>query len=102
MAVQIDETLVRRMARLARLRLSDQEVDLFSRQLTRILDYVQQLDTVDTEGVEPMAHPLAISNIDRDDQPGGRFDSERALANAPERRGRLFRVPAVLDQGSGA
>ncbi len=102
MASEIDEAQVRHIAKLARLNLSDDEVRLFAGQLGEILSYFKQLDEADTAGVEPLAHPLPVTNVLRDDEPGPAFDTDAALRNAPQREGRFFRVPKVLDQGSGA
>jgi len=93
---------VRHIAKLARLKLSDDEVRLFAGQLGDILDHFKQLETVNTTGVEPLAHPLPVTNVLREDEPGVPFDPERALQNAPQREGSFFKVPPVLDQGSGA
>ena len=93
---------VRWVAHLARLRLTDAELETMTRQLGAIVDYVDQLRQVDTEGVEPMAHALDVHNVFRDDEPGACLTPKEALANAPDRRtdarGHLFyAVPAVLD-----
>jgi aspartyl-tRNA(Asn)/glutamyl-tRNA(Gln) amidotransferase subunit C len=88
---------VRWVAHLARLELSDDELETMTRQLSRILDYVDQLQQVNTEGVEPLAHPLPIHNIFRDDDPRPSLPVAEALANAPERHGDFYSVPAVLD-----
>ena len=98
----IDEAQVRHIAKLARLKLTEDEVQRFSGQLAEILAYFQQLDTVDTEGVEPLAHPMPITNVLREDEPHEPFDAQHALANAPQREGDFFKVPAVLDPSAGA
>lgn len=100
MAESIDESLVRRIAHLARLRVDDSEVRLFTAQLARILEYVKLLDSVDTSGVEPLAHPLPLSDVLRSDEIRPSLPVEQALANAPQRQGSLFKVPAVLDSGA--
>ena len=102
MPAAIDEAQVRHIARLARLSLSADEVRLFAGQLAGILDYVKQLDTVNTAGVEPLAHPLLVTDVVRADEPGSTLDPEIALRNAPQREGHFFKVPPVLDQTSGA
>ena len=102
MASAIDEAQVRHIAKLSRLKLTGAEVHLFAGQLAAILDYVRQLESVDAAGVEPLAHPLPAVNVVRADEPGVPLDSAQALANAPERTGRLFKVPAVLDPSAGA
>lgn len=98
----IDETRVRHIAKLARLNLTDEEVRIFSGQLSRILDYVQQLERVNTDGIEPLAHPLPMTNVLRADEPHRSFSTQQALANAPAREGSFFKVPTVLDPSMGA
>lgn len=102
MAKKIDETLVRHIAHLSRLKPSDDEVRLFSEQLSRIVEYVEKLSELDTEGVEPTAHAMPVHNVFRDDVPTQPFTPDQALANAPQRDGSFFGVPKVLDQDSGA
>lgn len=93
---------VRHVAKLARLRLSEEEVDRFGYQLANVLNYVSQLGELDVEGVEEMAHPLDLVNVLRDDEPTQPLDVEVALRNAPAREGRFFAVPKVLGDGGGA
>jgi len=88
---------VRWVAHLARLRLSDAELDTMTRQLSKILDYVNQLQQVNTDGVEPLAHALEVHNVFRDDEPAPSLPVDAALANAPDRRGDFYGVPAVLE-----
>ena len=95
MAITFDEA--RWIAHLARLELSDSELQTMSRQLSTILDYVEQLKEVDTTGVEPLAHPLPIQNVFRADEPAPSLPIDEALANAPKRIGPYYGVPAVFD-----
>jgi aspartyl-tRNA(Asn)/glutamyl-tRNA(Gln) amidotransferase subunit C len=95
MALSRDD--VRWVAHLARLQLTDGELETMARQLSSILDYINQLQQVNTEGVEPLAHPLPVQNVFRDDEPAPSLPVEQALANAPDRRGDFYGVPAVLD-----
>lgn len=88
---------VRWVAHLARLELSDAELATMTRQLGAILDYVQQLQQVPTDDVEPLAHPLPLENVFRDDQLTGSLPTEAALANAPQLHGDFYAVPAVLE-----
>ncbi len=97
MAALIDEAQVRRIAKLARLNLSDEEVRLFAGQLANILDYVRQIESLDTEGVEPLAHPADVTDVLREDEPCEGLSARQALANAPETHSDCFRVPAVID-----
>lgn len=98
----LDEARVRHIARLARLNLTEEEIHRTTGALAEILAYFAQLDEVDTENVQPMAHAMPITDVVRDDEPGPSFDPDRALQNAPQREQHFFRVPKVLDQGSGA
>ena len=88
---------VRRIARLARVGLSDDEVSRFQGQLSEILDYFQRLQEVDTENLPPTAHTLAMHNVMREDEPRPSFAKEDVLANAPQRENDLFRVRAILE-----
>ncbi len=88
---------VRHIATLARVGLNDDEVSRFQGQLSQILDYFHRLQEVDTEGVPPTAHTLAMRNVMRDDEPRPSSDKEDILANAPERQDDLFRVRAILE-----
>ncbi|MBY0526659.1 MAG: Asp-tRNA(Asn)/Glu-tRNA(Gln) amidotransferase subunit GatC [Gemmataceae bacterium] len=91
----VDDT--RWVAHLARLQLADAELATMTRQLGAILDYVTQLQQARTDNVEPLAHPLPIHNVFRDDSPAPSLSVDAALANAPQRRDNFFAVPAVLD-----
>ena len=88
---------VRKVARLARLKLREAEVETFTRQLGHVLQYMDLLGEVDTTGVEPMAHAIEMTNVLRDDAPAASLPREAALANAPQSDGRYFLVPAILD-----
>jgi aspartyl-tRNA(Asn)/glutamyl-tRNA(Gln) amidotransferase subunit C len=93
---------VRWVAHLARLELSDAELETMTRQLAAIVEYVDQLKQVNTEGVEPLAHALAVHNVFRDDELVPSLPVAEALANAPDKRTdahgeQFYGVPAVLD-----
>ncbi len=88
---------VRRVAHLARLALSDQEVERFAVDLGRILEYVRQLQTLDVEGVEPTAHAMPVTNVFRADEPVAGLTREAALANAPATKDGLFLMPRILE-----
>jgi len=96
----IDEAQVRKVAKLARLDLTDAEVAEFAGQLSSILDYVARMNELNTEGVEPMAHCLPISNIFREDVVKESLGTEKTLANAPQRDGPFFKVPKILEEPS--
>jgi aspartyl-tRNA(Asn)/glutamyl-tRNA(Gln) amidotransferase subunit C len=88
---------VEKVARLARLELTDAEMDRMSHDLAAILDYVEQLKEVDTEGIEPLAHCLPIQNVFREDVVVASLPTDEALANAPKRAGDFYSVPPILD-----
>jgi aspartyl-tRNA(Asn)/glutamyl-tRNA(Gln) amidotransferase subunit C len=88
---------VRWIAHLARLDLNEAELLALTRDLSAIVDYVKQLQEVDTEGIEPLAHVMEIENVFRLDEPAPSLPVEAALTNAPDRQGDFFGVPAVLD-----
>ena len=87
---------VRRVAELARLTLSPDDVALFTVQLASSLAYADQINEADTSAVAPTSHPLAAESTFRDDEPRPCMDRERALANAPDSGAGLFKVPKVL------
>jgi aspartyl-tRNA(Asn)/glutamyl-tRNA(Gln) amidotransferase subunit C len=97
---RIDEAQVRKVAKLARLDLTDAEVAEFAGQLSAILDYVARMNELDTEGVEPLAHCLPISNVFREDIVKESLGTEKTLANAPQRDGSFFKVPKILEEQS--
>ena len=101
MADRIDESQVRKVAKLARLQLTDAEVEEFTGQLSAIIGYVEKMNELDTGNVEPLAHCLPISNVFRQDRVEGSLGAEKALANAPQRDGGFFKVPKILDDSSG-
>ena len=87
---------VEKVSLLARLQLSDAELDTMTTQLGQIVGYVEQLSELDTEGVEPMAHAVEIHNVFAPDTARPSFDRELILSNAPKRDDECYRVPAVL------
>jgi aspartyl-tRNA(Asn)/glutamyl-tRNA(Gln) amidotransferase subunit C len=95
MALTADD--VRWVAHLSRLQLTDAELEIMTRQLSAIVDYVNLLQQVDTANVEPLAHPLPLHNVFREDEPCPSLPVDAALANAPDRRGDYYGVPAVLE-----
>lgn len=95
--MDLDRERVARVALLARLRLSPEELERFTGQLNSIIHYVDQLQELDTTGVEPLAHGIEVRNVFRDDVRGPSLPREAALANAPKRNDEGFLVPAVLE-----
>ena len=99
MAQPIDMAEVRRIAHLARLKLTDDECARIGAQLGDILGYMSTLNEAATDGVEPTAHPLPVRNVLRADEPRPSLGVEAVLANAPARDTPYFKVPKVLEQG---
>lgn len=85
------------VANLARLEISDGEKEKFTSQLNDILLYIDKLNELDTKGVEPMSHAIAVTNAFREDRIIDSIGTEQSLANAPDARGEFFRVPKVID-----
>jgi aspartyl-tRNA(Asn)/glutamyl-tRNA(Gln) amidotransferase subunit C len=100
MAGTIDAATVRHIAHLSRLNLTDAEVERFTGQLADFLQYAEQLDAVNIEGVAPTAHPLPLHNVLRDDVPHEPLGADAVLANAPRVEADHFALPKVLDQES--
>jgi aspartyl-tRNA(Asn)/glutamyl-tRNA(Gln) amidotransferase subunit C len=91
MAITREEVL--HVARLARLELTEEEVERFTEQLSAILEAVAKVSELDLSGVEPTAHPLDLVNVWAADEPRPSLALENALANAPEREAGFFKVP---------
>ncbi|MDG1897231.1 MAG: Asp-tRNA(Asn)/Glu-tRNA(Gln) amidotransferase subunit GatC [Fuerstiella sp.] len=94
--MEIDE--VRKVASLARLELSDQELETYGRNLTQILDYVEVLNEVDIEDAMPMSHAVDLQNVFRSDKRTASLNRKSALSNAPKTDGQFFQVPQILEQ----
>ncbi len=89
---------VEKVALLARLQLEPQELQQLTGQLARVLEYVDQLGQLDTEGVEPLAHAVELTDVFRPDQPQECLPRQQALAGAPRSDGQFYLVPAVLGE----
>jgi len=85
------------VAKLARLEVAETEKEKLTAQLNDILLYIDKLNELDTTGVAPMTHAIAVTNAFREDTVMESLGSKRALANAPDARGEFFRVPKVID-----
>ena len=95
MSLTIDD--VAKVALLARLRVSPDELQMFTGQLNSIMDYVAQLQQLETTDVEPLSHGIEVRNVFRDDVRGDPLPREAAILNAPKRNQESFLVPAVLE-----
>jgi aspartyl-tRNA(Asn)/glutamyl-tRNA(Gln) amidotransferase subunit C len=90
----IEREQVLHVAKLARLSFSDEEVDRLAPELSKIVEYVEQMDRLDLEGVEPTSHVVELQNVLREDVPRASLPEERALEQAPDAAGGGFRVPS--------
>lgn len=88
---------VEHVAALARLELSDEEKTLYTDQLNAILKYAEQLNALDTDGVEPTSHAVPLYNVLREDEVKPSLPLEKVMLNAPEEEDGQFKVPAVLE-----
>lgn len=95
MPIDID---IAKVARLARLGLSPDELDAYGAQLGDILEHAARVQNLPTEDVPPTAHPLPLVNAFRDDVVQGSLDRDELLAQAPDTEGPYFRVPPYLEQ----
>lgn len=94
----IDRETVEHVAKLARLGMTEEEVDVFASQLSAILENIAKLQDVDVTGVSPTAHASRLSNIMRPDIPQPSYPPEVLLANAPEQEDNCLKVRAVLEE----
>ena len=90
----IDREQVLHVARLARLRLSEEEVERMSGELSTILDHIEKIGELDLDEVEPTSHVVQVENVLRPDEPRPSWPRERVLSEAPDATGDGFRVPS--------
>jgi aspartyl-tRNA(Asn)/glutamyl-tRNA(Gln) amidotransferase subunit C len=93
---------VAKVGLLARLALSDADLDTMTRELSSIVGFVGQLEKIDTADVAPLAHPLDTQNVFREDMPKPSLTTAEALQSAPRHDGECFLVPAVLGDTGAA
>lgn len=94
MSVSKDE--IKNIARLAKLNLNEAEINEFTGDMNKILDYIDKLNELNTENVKPLLNPLESYNVFREDESKKSIDREDALKNAPRRTDEFFRVPKVI------
>ncbi|MGP3561924.1 Asp-tRNA(Asn)/Glu-tRNA(Gln) amidotransferase subunit GatC [Geobacillus sp. BK01] len=93
--ISIDQ--VKHVADLARLAITDEEAEMFTKQLDAIITFAEQLNELDTENVPPTSHVLDMKNVMREDVPEPGLPREEVLKNAPDQQDGQFRVPAILE-----
>lgn len=95
--MKITEGEVKHIVKLARLTLSEEELQTYGRQLNTIIAHVEQLRELDTSGIEPTSHVLPITNVMRDDLSMPSLSNEEALKNAPDPVDKFYRVPKIIE-----
>ncbi|MDA7026775.1 Asp-tRNA(Asn)/Glu-tRNA(Gln) amidotransferase subunit GatC [Bacillus sp. CLL-7-23] len=93
--ISIEE--VKHVAHLARLAITDEEAEMFTKQLDSIITFAEELNEVNTENVKPTTHVLQMKNIMREDVPGKGLPVEDVVKNAPDYKDGYIRVPSILD-----
>ncbi|MBT8486234.1 MAG: Asp-tRNA(Asn)/Glu-tRNA(Gln) amidotransferase subunit GatC [Phycisphaerales bacterium] len=101
MADPLSKTAVEHVAKLARLRLDEQQLAAYRTQLASVLQHIATLEELDVDVVEPMAHPLDVTNRTADDVVSPPMDLDALLANAPATEGGYLAVPKVLEDQGG-
>lgn len=89
---------VEHIANLARLKIDENEIENYTNQLNSILGYVEKLNELDTENVEPLSHPVENTNVFREDVLIKSTDTKKALKNSPDKDEQYFYVPKVISQ----
>ncbi len=87
---------VEKIAELAKLKFSDEELENFTPQMNEILSYMDKLNELDTEDVKPLSHPVEQINVFREDELKSSVSTEEALKNAPDKTDNHFKVPKVI------
>jgi|SRR5271157_3540973 len=95
--MKITKEVVEHVAHLARLELKADEIELYTQQIDRILDYMDKLNSLDTTGIEPTTHAIPLTNVFRKDVIDNNFQVEESVGNAPERKGPFFKVPPIIE-----
>lgn len=94
----IDENRVNHVAKLSRIALSEKELKLYGEQLAGILSYIEKLNEVDTQKIQPTSHPIeGLKNVFRDDKVKTSLSADEALKNAPKRKDNFFGVPKIIE-----
>jgi len=95
--MKISKEEVKHIAMLSRLELNEEEIVVYQEQLSRILDYIEKLNEIDTTLVEPTSHVIELKNVFRDDNVKNSISRDEALKNAPDPTDKFFRVPKIIE-----
>lgn len=94
--MSLSKETISNIAKLARLEVEEKEMDELSRDINNILDYMEKLNNLNTDNVEPLSHPIPLTNVYREDEVKNEFDSSDALKNSPVQTEKFFVVPRVI------
>ena len=95
--MNINQNVISKLARLSKLKFNEDEMKLISNDLSKMLDFINQLQDLDTEGIDPLIHMNEEINNWREDQVQGMISQEEALSNSPVKDGTYFKLPKVLE-----
>jgi aspartyl-tRNA(Asn)/glutamyl-tRNA(Gln) amidotransferase subunit C len=95
--MKITKEAVGHIAHLARLELDTEEVEAYTVQVDRILQYMDKLNSLNTEGIEPTSHAMLVKCVLREDGAGSSFSADESTLNAPDRKGGFFKVPPIIE-----
>jgi aspartyl-tRNA(Asn)/glutamyl-tRNA(Gln) amidotransferase subunit C len=95
--MKITKEAVGHIAHLARLELEPEEVEAYTVQMDKILQYMDKLNSLNTEGIEPTSHAMPVVCVLREDRAGSSFSAEESTLNAPEKRAGFFKVPPIIE-----
>jgi len=94
--MSVDKNEILKIASLAKLKFNDDEIEKFTYQFNEILNYINKLNEINTDNVEPLSHPLEINSVMRNDELKISISTNKALMNAPDKDDRFFKVPKVI------
>ncbi|MCX5811711.1 MAG: Asp-tRNA(Asn)/Glu-tRNA(Gln) amidotransferase subunit GatC [Proteobacteria bacterium] len=95
--MKITKEAVGHIAHLARLELDPEEIEAYTVQVDNILRYMDKLNVLDTEGIEPTSHAMPVVCVLREDRAGNSFSADESTLNAPEKKGGFFKVPPIIE-----
>ena len=95
--MNINQNVISKLARISKLKFNEDEMKLISNDLSKMLDFINQLQDLDTEGIDPLIHMNEEINNWREDKVQGMISQEEALSNSPVKDGTYFKLPKVLD-----
>ena len=95
--MNINQNVISKLARLSKLKFNEDEMKLISKDINKMLEFINQLQDLDTEGIDPLIHMNEEINNWREDQVQGMISQEEALSNSPIKDGTYFKLPKVLD-----